>query len=204
MPRTQLASGSLTSLTAALTLLTTGCTEKANGAQAAADACRANGAWSAEKQAEWLRPAVSFPAKAAAEDPAVVIGSHTGAPVCEPIAVQVQFWEATATPAGTDLRSVLRFRLTTDGSTLRTIGFPAGLSPEERDDCTGVLMAVYPGVPLAQTELPAVTARLTPAPTTTDTEFGSARIAAQQVLPPTTTCSTPEEPTPNPWGNNHP
>ncbi|MFD9045059.1 hypothetical protein [Streptomyces bottropensis] len=239
MPRTQLASGSLTSLTAALTLLTTGCTEKANGAQAAADACRANGAWSAEKQAEWLRPAVSFPAKAAAEDPAVVIGSHTGAPVaylrglwvapplsrpasgapaprggvigshtgapvCEPIAVQVQFWEATATPAGTDLRSVLRFRLTTDGSTLRTIGFPAGLSPEERDDCTGVLMAVYPGVPLAQTELPAVTARLTPASTTTDTEFGSTRVAAQQVLPPTTTCSTPEEPTPNPWGNNHP
>jgi hypothetical protein len=204
MSRTQLAHGPLTSLAAALTLLTTGCAEKADGAQAAADACRADGGWSAEKRAEWLRPAVSFPDEAAAEDAAVVIGSRPGEPLCEPIAVQVQFWEATATTAGTDLRSVLRIRLTTDGSRPRTIGFPAGLSPEERDDCTGVLMAAYPGAPLAQAELPAAADRLTPASTTADTTFGTTRVAAQRLLPPTTACGTPAEPTPNPWGSNHP
>jgi hypothetical protein len=204
MSRTQLAHGSFTSLAAALTLLTTGCAQKADGAQAAADACQAAGGWSAEKRAEWLRPAVSFPDEAAAEDAAVVIGSHTGAPLCEPIAVQVQFWEATATTAGTDLKSVLRIRLTTDGSRPRTIGFPAGLSPEKRDDCTGVLMAAYPGAPLAQAELPAAAARLTSASTTADTPFGTTRVAAQRLLPPTTACGTPEEPTPNPWGSDHP
>ncbi|MFD8303974.1 hypothetical protein ACFV29_16750 [Streptomyces sp. NPDC059690] len=204
MSRTQLTHGSLTSLAAALTLLATGCAGKSDGAQAAADACRADGGWSAEKQAEWLRPAVSFPDEAAAEDAAVVIDSHTGEPLCEPIVVQVQFWEATATTAGTDLRSVLRFRLTTDGSRPRSIGFPAGLSPQERDDCTGVLMAAYPGAPLAQTELPAAAARLTPASTTAETTFGTTRVAARHLLPPRHACSTPEEPTPNPWGSDHP
>ncbi|MCK8437012.1 hypothetical protein G3I77_29635 [Streptomyces sp. D2-8] len=204
MSGTQLAHGSLTSLAAALTLLTTGCAERSDGAQTAADACRADGGWSAEKRAEWLRPAVSFPDEAAAEGAAVVIGSHTGEPLCEPIAVQVQFWEATATRAGTDLRSVLRIRLTTDGGRSRTIGFPAGLSPEERDDCVGVLMAAYAGAPLTQTELPTAAARLTPASTTADTPFGTTRVAAQRLLPPTTACSTPGEPTPNPWGSDHP
>lgn len=204
MSRPQLAHGSLTSLAAALTLLTTGCAEKGNGAQTAADACRAAGGWSAEKQAKWLRPAVSFPDEAAAEDAAVVIGSLPGEPLCEPITVQVQFWEATATAAGTDLRSVLRIRLATDGSRPRTIDFPAELSPEERDDCTGVLMAAYPGAPLAQAELPAAAARLTSASTTADTTFGATRVTAQRLLPPTTACSTPGEPTPNPWGSDHP
>ncbi|SDN22044.1 hypothetical protein SAMN04487981_104114 [Streptomyces sp. cf386] len=204
MSRTQLAHGSLTSLAAALTLLTTGCAEKADGTQVAADACRAADGWTAEKRAEWLRTAVSFPDEAAAEDAAVVIGSHTGEPLCEPIAVQVQFWEATATRAGTDLRSVLRIRLNTDGSRSRTIGFPAGLSPAERDDCTGVLMAAYPGVPLTQTELPATAPRLTPASTTADIPFGTTRVAAQRLLPPTSACGTPAEPTPNPWGSDHP
>ncbi|WP_128376895.1 hypothetical protein [Streptomyces cavernae] len=204
MSRIQPAHGSLTSLAAALTLLTTGCAETADGARAAADDCRAAGGWSAEERAEWLRPAVSFPEEAAAEESAVVIGSHTGAPLCEPIMVQVQFWEATATKAGTDLRSVLRIRLTTDGSRPRTIGFPAGLSLEDRDDCTGLLMAAYPGAPLARTELPSAGARLAPDSTTADTTFGTTRVAAQRLLPPTTACSTPEEPTPNPWGSDHP
>ncbi|MFF9780468.1 hypothetical protein ACF1HJ_43405 [Streptomyces sp. NPDC013978] len=204
MSRAQLAHRSLTSLAAALTLMTTGCAEKGEGTQAAADACRADGDWSAEKQAQWLRTAVSFPDEAAAEDAAVVIGSHTGAPLCEPIAVQVQFWEATTTRTGTDLRSVLRMRLNTDGSRPRTIGFPAGLSPEERDDCTGVLIAAYPGAPLTQAELPAAATHLTPASTMTDTPFGTTRVAAQRLLPPTTACGTPAEPTPNPWSSNHP
>ncbi|MEU6804111.1 hypothetical protein [Streptomyces neyagawaensis] len=204
MSRPQLAHGSLTALAAVLTLLTTGCAHKADGTAAAVDACRATDGWSAEKRTEWLRPAVSFPDEAAAEDAAVVIGSHPGEPLCEPITVQVQFWEATATTAGTDLRSVLRIRLTTDGSRRGTIGFPAGLSPEERDDCTGVLMAAYPGAPLAAAELPAAAARLTPASTTADTPFGTTRVAAQHLVPPTPACSTPAEPTPNPWGSNHP
>lgn len=204
MSRPQLAHVSLTSLAAALTLLTTGCAEKADGAQAAADACRAADGWSAEKRAEWLRPAVSFPDEAAAENAAVVIGPHPGEPLCKPITVQVEVWEATATTAGTDLRSVLRTRLTTDGSRPRTIGFPAGLAPEERDDCTGVLMAAYPGAPLTQAELPAAAARLTPASTTEDTTFGTTRVAAQRLLPPTKACGTPREPTPNPWGSDHP
>lgn len=204
MSRPQLAHGSLTSLAAALTLLTTGCAEKADGAQAAADACRAVDGWSAEKRAEWLRPAVSFPDESATEDTAVVIGALPGEPLCEPIAVQVQFWEAATTATGTDLRSVLRIRLATDGSRARTIGFPAGLSPEERADCTGLLMAAYPGAPLAQAELPTAASRLTPASTTEDTAFGTPRVAAQRLLPPTTACSTTGEPTPNPWGSDHP
>ncbi|MCC9707442.1 hypothetical protein E4N62_20455 [Streptomyces sp. MNU76] len=205
MSRPQLAHGSLASLTAALALLTSGCAEKAqkaDGVQAGAGACRAADGWSAEKRAEWLR--VSFPDEAAAEDAAVVIGPHTGAPLCEPITVQVQFWEATATTAGTNLRSVLRFRLTTDGSSPRTIGFPAGLSPRERDDCTGLLMAAYPGRPLARTELPSTTSHLTPASTTADTAFRTTRIAARRLLPPKTACGTPGGPTPNPWGIDHP
>jgi hypothetical protein len=192
------------SLAAALMLLTTGCAEKADNAQAAADACRAIDGWSAEKRAEWLRPAVSFPDDSAAEEAAAVIGPHPGGPLCEPIAVQVQFWEATSTAAGTDFRSVLRIRLATDGSRPQTIGFPAGLSPEERDDCTGLLMAAYPGAPLARAELPTTASRLTSASTTEDTTFGTTRVAAQRLLPPTTACSTAAEPTPNPWGSDHP
>lgn len=118
--------------------------------------------------------------------------------------MQVQFWEATATTAGTNLKSVLRFRLATDGSSPRTIGFPAGLSPRERDDCTGLLMAAYPGRPLTRTELPSTTSRLTPASTTADTAFRTTRIAAQRLLPPKTACGTPGDPTPNPWGIDHP
>ncbi|WP_055715468.1 hypothetical protein [Streptomyces torulosus] len=204
MSRPQLAHGSLTSLAAALTLLTTGCAGKADGARADGDTCRADGGWSAEKQARWLRPAVSFPDGAATEDAAVVIGSPTGEPLCEPITVQVQFWEATATTAGTDLRSVRRVRMTADGSRPRTILFPAGLSPTERDGCTGVLMAAYPGVPLKQTELPTAAARLTPASTTADTAFGTSRVAARHLLPPTKACGASGGPTPNPWGGDHP
>lgn len=210
MSGTQLAHGSLTSLAAALTLLTTGCAEKADGTQVAADACRAAGGWSAEKRAEWLRTAVSFPDEAAAEDAAVVIGSHTGEPLCEPITVQVQFWEATATRAGTDLSSVLRIRLTTDGGRPRTIGFPAGLSPEERDDCTGVLLAAYPGTPLAESELPKDIGLL--ALGTAKARFRTDRVGAYRLLPPSepescrengeTTTAPPA--TPNPWGSNHP
>ncbi|WP_157852673.1 hypothetical protein RFN58_04470 [Streptomyces iakyrus] len=210
MSRPQLAHGSLTSLAAALTLLTTGCAQKADGAQVAADACRAGDGWSAQKRAEWLRTAVSLPDEAAAEDAAVVIGSHTGAPLCEPIAVQVQFWEATATTAGTDLRSVLRIRLTTDGSRPRTIGFPGGLAPEERDDCTGVLMAAYPGTPLAESELPKDIGLLVPG--SPKVKFRTGRIGAYRLLPPSQpeSCRANGEPMtappaiPNPWGSNHP
>ncbi|MET9850451.1 hypothetical protein [Streptomyces ossamyceticus] len=204
MSRPQLAHGSLTSLVAALTLLTTGCAENAVGTRADGDTCRAGGGWSAEKQARWLRPAVSFPDGTTAGDAAVVIGSPTGEPLCEPITVQVEFWEADATSAGTDLRPVRRVRLTTDGSRPRTIRFPAGLSPTERDGCTGVLTAAYPGVPLKQTELPTATARLTPASTTADTAFDSSRVAARHLLPPTTACGASGGPTPNPWGGDHP
>jgi hypothetical protein len=204
MSRPQLAQGSLTSLAAALTLLTTGCAENAVGVRADGGTCRADGGWSAEKQARWLRPAVSFPDGTTGGDAAAVIGSPTGGPLCEPITVQVEFWEATATTAGTDLRPVRRVRLTTDGSRPRTIRFPAGLSPAERDDCTGVLTAAYPGVPLKQTELPTATTLLTPASTTADTAFDSSRVAARHLLPPTKACEASGGPTPNPWGGDHP
>ncbi|SFO10345.1 hypothetical protein SAMN04487980_106114 [Streptomyces sp. cf124] len=204
MSRPQLVHGSLTSLMAALTLLTTGCAQQADDVRGGADVCRADGGWSVRKRAAWLRPALSFPGGAADEDEAVVIGAHTGGPLCAPISVRVEFWAATVTTAGTDLKSVLRVRLTTDGSRPWTVGLPTSLAPEERGDCTGVLVAAYPGAPLTRAELPDLSTPLTPSSTTADTPFGTTRVAARHLLPPATACGTSGGTTPNPWGGDHP
>ncbi|WP_406497792.1 hypothetical protein OHB06_46870 [Streptomyces sp. NBC_01604] len=221
MSRTPLAHGSLTSLVAALALLTAGCSGTADGAEAAG--CRENDRWSAKERAQWLRPSVSFPEptadegrdeSASDEAAAVVIrprDSEDGGPLCEPVTVQVEFWELTATPTGTDLTSVQRYQLATDGTEKRAIGFPPGLSAAERGACTGVLMAAYPGARLAEAELPADIAQPTSAPTA-DVEFSTDRISAYKLLPPSDPdqCAVDRQPTAvppatsGPWPSYHP
>ncbi|MEU5893243.1 hypothetical protein ABZ835_41380 [Streptomyces sp. NPDC047461] len=220
MSRTHLVHGSLTSLVATLTLLTAGCSETAAGAEAAG--CRENDGWSAKEQAQWLRPSASFPwtkadegtaESAADEDAAVVIrpsDTDDGGPLCEPLTVQVEFWKLTATTAGTDMTSVLHYRLDTDGTEHRAIGFPPGLSAGERGACTGVLMAVYSGTRLANAELPEDIDHLTSA--TTDVKFGTDRIGAYRLVPPPDPeqCGADRQPTTSPpapaltWPRDHP
>ncbi|WP_158973167.1 hypothetical protein [Streptomyces griseus] len=214
MSRTHLAHRSLMSLAAAAALLTAGCSGTADSAHA--DGCRANGDWTAPQRAHWLRPSVSFPESAPGNDTAVVIRPRAvdnRGPLCEPIAVQVQFWKLTATAAGTDMRPELRIRLATGGGAARSIGFPAGLSAGERGGCTGVLMAVYAGVPLTEGELPKNIGHLVPG--TAQVRFRTDRIGAYRLLPPSEleSCRANGEPmttppaTPNPWGrwgSDHP
>ncbi|MCL6735679.1 hypothetical protein [Streptomyces neyagawaensis] len=210
MSRTHLAHRSLTSLAAAATLLTVGCSGTAESAHAGG--CRENGDWTVEQRAEWLRRAVSFP-ESAPDDAAVVTHPRTAGnrgSLCEPIAVQVQFWKLTATAAGTDMRPGQHIRLATSGGDDRSIGFPAGLSAGERGGCTGVLMAVYVGGPLTGSELPKDIGHLTPG--TAEVRFRTDRVAAYRLLPPSEpeSCrangerTTAPPTTPNPWGSNHP
>ncbi|MFE9438848.1 hypothetical protein ACFYO2_07560 [Streptomyces sp. NPDC006602] len=221
MSRTHLAHGSLTSLVAALALLTAGCSETADGAEAVG--CRENDGWSAKQQAQWLRPTASFPEATAAEkagesaadeDAAVVIhprDTADGGQLCEPVTVQVEFWELTATTAGTDMTSVLRYQLATDGTEDRAIGLPPGLSAKERGACTGVLMAVYAGARLTEAELPKEIDHLT-STATTGVEFGTDRISAYKLVPPPDReqCNADRQPTttppatPLPWPRDHP
>ncbi|UUU36527.1 hypothetical protein JIX56_45665 [Streptomyces sp. CA-210063] len=215
MSRSRLAHGSLTSLAAALALLAAGCSGTADGA----GGCRENGGWSAKDRAEWLRPTVSFPeaaaeVNAADKDPAVLIRPRDrddGGPLCEPVTVHVEFWELTARTAGTEMTSVLSYRLATDGTEERAIGFPPGLSAGKRGACIGVLMAAYSGARLAETELPEDVGR-SASTGTADVEFRTDRIGAYRLLPPSDpercdadggpTTSPPA--TPMPWGSDHP
>ncbi|MFG2802201.1 hypothetical protein [Streptomyces pseudovenezuelae] len=215
MSRTDRARRSSMPLTVAVSvaaaLLTAGCAGLTGSAHVGG--CRADDTWSPAQRARWLRPAVSFPGDA---DAAVVIRPRSladGGPLCEPIAVQVQFWRLTATAAGTDMTSALRVRLATLGSEDRTVGFPAGLAAGERDGCTGVLMAAYTGAPLTWSELPEDTGRLGSG--TARVRFRTDRIGAYRLLPPAhpRPCRTAGRPTPtpsappataNPWGLDHP
>ncbi|WP_327317987.1 hypothetical protein [Streptomyces sp. NBC_01235] len=215
MSRPHPAHGSLMSLVAAVALLTAGCSATADGTEAAG--CRETDGWSLREQARWLRSTVSFPGATAGEgadesaadkDAAVVIrsrGTNDGGPLCEPIRVQVEFWELTATTTGTDMTSVLRYRLVTDGSEDRAIGFPPGLSAAERDACTGVLMAAYPGARLTEAELPEDIGHLT-SPTTADVEFGTDRIGAYRLFPPSDPrqCDADRRPTTTPAATSAP
>jgi hypothetical protein len=217
MSTTHVAHGSLISLAASLALLTAGCSGTADGAEAGG--CRENGGWSARDEARWLRPSVSFPAatadgSAADEAAAVVIrpsDTDDGGPLCEPVTVQVEFWELTATTSGTDMTSALRYQLATDGTEDRGIGFPPGLSAGERGACTGVLMAAYAGARLSETELPEEIGR-SASTGSEDVRFRTDRIGMYRLLPPSDpeACDADGEPTtappatPMPWGSNHP
>ncbi|MGP4051931.1 hypothetical protein [Streptomyces sp. 2A115] len=217
MSKSQLAHGSLTSLAAALALLTAGCSATADGAEAGG--CRENGGWSATERAEWLRLTVSFPEAttdetAADRNSAVVIrprDTDAVGPLCEPVTMRVEFWKLTTTTAGTDMTSALRYQLTTDGTEDRAIGFPPGLSAGERGACVGVLMAAYAGRPLSDTELPEDIGHLGPAGTA-DVEFRTDRIGAYRLIPPSDpercdadrrrTATPPASPVP--WPRSHP
>lgn len=217
MSTTHVAHGSLISLAASLALLTAGCSGTADGAEAGD--CRENGGWSARDEARWLRPSVSFPAattdgSAADEAAAVVIrpsDTDDGGPLCQPVTVQVEFWELTATASGTDMTSALRYQLATDGTEDRDIGFPPGLSAGERGACTGVLMAAYAGARLSEAELPEEIG-CSASTGSEDVRFRTDRIARYRLLPPSDpeACDADGEPTASPpattmpWGSNHP
>ncbi|WP_326584736.1 hypothetical protein OG889_40955 [Streptomyces sp. NBC_00481] len=216
--RTRLRHGALTACAAALTLLAVGCSKESAGAQD--DGCRDNGHWSQRERAAWLRTAVAFRGTAAdVADPSydkasvVVRAGRTGdvRVLCQPLAVQVEFWTLTATTKGTETSFVMRYRLSTDGSRARTVGFPAGLPAGQDGSCTRVLVAAYPGAPLADGELPWTTRDLATSGET-DVRFGTARIGAYRLLPPqdsapcdagrSTTSPSPAGSTA--WNINHP
>jgi hypothetical protein len=186
--QTRLRHGALTVAAAVLTLLAAGCSKASTGAQTGG--CRADGHWSGRQQAAWLRPAVAFRGTADGADPpyegasVVVRAQRTGdvRPLCQPLAVQVEFWTLTATTTGTEMSSVMRYRRSTDGSRTRTVGFPAGLPSGQDGACTRILVAAYAGAPLAGGELPRTTRDLATSGDT-DVRFGTQRIGAYRLLP---------------------
>ncbi|MET8080989.1 hypothetical protein [Streptomyces sp. NPDC005303] len=207
----------LTACAAALALLTAGCVKASAGEQTGG--CRGDDHWSQRQQAAWLRSAVAFrdptgrggsPYQVAAVE---IRAARTGdvRPLCEPVAVQVEFWSLTATATGTEMSSVMRYRLSADGSRTRSVDFPAGLPAARDSACTRVLVAAYVGAPLTQDQLPR---RLTDLATvrTADVRFGTERIGAFRMLLPSdpTRCDT-ARPTASPspsrsvtWDIHHP
>ncbi|MER5433528.1 hypothetical protein [Streptomyces sp. NPDC002588] len=181
--RTRLRPGALTACAAALALFTAGCSKASPDAQTGG--CRADGHWSGREQAGWLRSAVTFSGTAGGTDPSYEDASVTvrtprtgdARPLCEPLAVQVEFWTLTTTTAGTETSSVMRYRLATDGGRTRTVGFPSGLPAGREAACVGVLVAVYAGAPLTGAELP----RSSP---DGDVRFATGRIGAYRLLGP--------------------
>ncbi|MGQ4361925.1 hypothetical protein ACN6LD_003768 [Streptomyces sp. SAS_272] len=190
--RTRLRRGALTACSAALALLTAGCSKASETTQTGG--CRADGAWSARQKAAWLRSAVSFrtPEGAAAPDVrmSVVVGAPRSADarrLCLPLEVQVEFWTLTTTTTTTSTRtdssSVRRNRLTADGGRSRTVGFPGDLPTGREGVCVGVLAAVYAGEPLTGRELP----RVTPGPSAdadASVRFVTDRVGAYRLFPP--------------------
>ncbi|MFI7504770.1 hypothetical protein ACIBVL_41130 [Streptomyces sp. NPDC049687] len=187
--QTRLRHGALTACAAALALLAAGCSQASAGARTGG--CRADGDWSGREQAAWLRTAVVFRGTGDGADPSyegasvVVRAPRTGdvRVLCRPLAVQTQFWTLTATARGTEMSSVMRYRLSTDGSRTRTVSFPTGLPAGADGACAGVLVAVYAGAPLSTGELP----RRTPDPATAadaDVRFRTERVAVHRLLPP--------------------
>lgn len=214
--QTRLRHGALTACAAALTLLAAGCSQASAGAQVGG--CRDNGHWSQRERAAWLRTAVAFRGTADGADSSyesasvVVRAQRSGArALCQRLAVQVEFWTLTATTTGTDMSSVMRHRLSTDGSRARTVGFPTGLPTGRDGACARVLVAAYAGAPLTDTELPPDTSDLATAEDA-DVRFGTERIGAYRLLPPhgSAQCD-PDRPAPSPsptrstvWDVNHP
>ena len=186
--QTRLRHGTLTACAAALALLAAGCSKASTGAEAGG--CRADGHWSGREQAAWLRTAVAFRGTADGAGPSyegasvVVRAQHTGdaRPLCQPLAVQVEFWTLTATANWTEMSSLMRYRLSADGSRTRTVGFPAALPTGQDGTCTRVLVAAYAGAPLSDRELPQKTGDLATAGDA-DVRFGTERIGAYRLLP---------------------
>jgi hypothetical protein len=187
--RVRLCHGALTACAAALALLTSGCSDVSAGAQTGG--CRDDDHWSGQQQVAWLRSAVAFheptdgggsPYKDAAVE---IHAGRTGdvRPLCEPVAVQVEFWTLTATATGTEMSSVMHHGISADGSSTRTVGFPADLPLGGDGACTRVLVAAYAGAALTKNELPG------PLPDVStlrsaDVRFRTDRIGAYRLLPP--------------------
>ncbi|MEU1181096.1 hypothetical protein ABZ464_26315 [Streptomyces sp. NPDC005820] len=218
-PRTRPRRGALTAYAAGIALLATGCSNASPDARTGG--CRADGAWTQRERTAWLKAAVTFrgtvdgAASAYADASVVVRAPRTGdvRPLCRPLEAQVQFWTLMGEGHGTELSSVLRYRLDTDGSRTRTVGFPSVLPVGVDGVCAGVLAAVYPGAPLTGAELP----ESTPEPTGSadaDVAFRTERVAAYRLLTPSdpTACATDRPatgPSPTPtgaarWDASHP
>jgi hypothetical protein len=184
---THLRHAALTACAAVLALLTAGCSKASAGTQTGG--CRQDGDWSGREQAAWLRNAVTFRGTGEGgpsyEHASVVVRPPRTGDVrvlCRPLAVQVEFWTLTATPAGTELSSVMRYRLSTDGSRTRTVGFPSALPAGGDGTCTRVLVAAYVGAPLTSGQLPRMTRNLT-AESDPEVRFRTDRVGAYRLLP---------------------
>jgi hypothetical protein len=185
---TRLRHAALTACAVVLALLAAGCSKASAGAQTGG--CREDGDWSGRAQAAWLRNTVTFRGTddgggASHEHASVVVRPPRTGDVrvlCRPLAVQVEFWTLTATPAGTELSSVMRYRLSADGSRTRTVGFPSALASGGDGTCTRVLVAVYAGAPLASGQLPRMTRTLT-AESDPEVRFRTDRVGAYRLLP---------------------
>ncbi|MFF4257866.1 hypothetical protein ACFY1L_42435 [Streptomyces sp. NPDC001663] len=213
--QTRLRGTVMTACAAALALLAAGCSQASAGTQTGG--CRDDGHWTGRQQAAWLRTAVTITAdgtQPSYKDASVVVRPPRTGDVrvlCQPLAVQVEFWTLTATTSGTEMSSVMRYRLSTDGSRTRTVGFPAGLPGGQYGTCTRVLVAAYVGVPLTNRQLPRMTRNLGAADDT-DVRFATERIGVHRLLPTgdSAQCDA-DRPTPSPartgatdWDIYHP
>jgi hypothetical protein len=105
----------------------------------------------------------------------------------------------------------MRYRLSTNGSRTRTVGFPAGLPTGQDGTCARVLVAAYAGAPPAEVELPTITRDLA-ASGDADVRFGTERVGAYRLLPPQDSAQCdPDRPTTSPspsgsttWNIDHP
>ncbi|MEU6256767.1 hypothetical protein [Streptomyces sp. NPDC047043] len=176
----------MTACAAALALLAAGCSKASAGAQTGG--CRDDGHWTGRQQAAWLRTAVTIRGTvdgSSYTDASVVVRPPRTGDVrvlCQPLAVQVEFWTVTATTTGTEMSSVMRYRLSSDGSRTRTVGFPAGLPGGQDGTCTRVLVAAYAGAPLTDRQLPRLAGDLSTADDAA-VRFATERIGVHRLLP---------------------
>ncbi|MEV7340290.1 hypothetical protein [Streptomyces sp. NPDC093544] len=136
--------------------------------------CHPNAGWTPKEESAWLMLRAYTPDENWYDGPdtvrisAAVAGSS--GPLCEPLTVQVEFWELTyGSAAGQtsatggaeqapdyyfDMRSVQRTELRVDGRKEHLVEQPKKLYADDRSVCTGALLAIYSGKPLTSEELP--------------------------------------------------
>lgn len=181
-----------------------------------ANGCYDNAKWTGKEAAAWLNLETYIPYGSG--DPSITLNTTKAGyngPLCQPVAVQVQFWTVTyaANPrhdgsvGSTDkspdfffvMKTVKRQTIGFDGRKAARVTLPPHFYDVKRSVCVGSLIAIYPGQPLSAKELPEnITSGNNIIPT--DVDFRTDRIADHSWSPPTApqTCGKDGKPLPPP------
>jgi hypothetical protein len=117
----------------------------------AVPACQSPKTWSERQVGNWVKAMVQ------SEGSDEITFRRTGsvAPLCEAVQVQVEFWDVHFTTFVVDrsftMTSKLRKQVKLDGRREVVVAGPKNFAPS---DCSGTVLAAYPGKPLTKEELP--------------------------------------------------